>query len=249
MYKVCECGRVCETKQSYCSHHGKCKVANPEGAAKSRAALLGRKMPSSWNKGLTKETDVRVRDMAIKVSQSMSSTRDLSKVRESAKLRDPEMYRRQSETRLKKFASGELTPPEGAGRGKYSRIVVGDKTYTLRSTYEFLVALYLNLNGIDFEYESVRVKNLFEDEYPYAKTFLSDFSYGDTVIEVKGHYSSKVKFCKESFEKAGYRYEVFGPKEIDSIKDFLKSHEVDVDCLVDKIYEGHRTKEYFVYVI
>lgn len=108
MYKVCECGRVCETKQSYCSHHGKCKVANPEGAARSRAALIGRKMPSSWNKGLTKETDSRVKDIASKVSSSLSAPRDLTRVREAAKLRDPEMYRRQSETRLKKFASGNL---------------------------------------------------------------------------------------------------------------------------------------------
>lgn len=245
MYKVCECGRVCETKQSYCSHHGKCKIANPEGWEHNRKSLVGRKMPPSWNKGLTKETDNRLRQAGIKISQTLRTPgRDHSRIKESAQNRDPSCYKRQSETRKKKFMSGELTPPKGAGRGKYSYLTYNGKTIMLRSTYEFIYALYLLYNSIEFEYESVRVQTV--TDYKYAKTFLSDFKIGNFIVEIKGYNSSKISHSKLAFEAAGYQYKVMFWKDLKPCYEYLKT-KIDIDNILSKIKEGHDKKEYYEY--
>lgn len=63
------------------------------------------------------------------------------------------------------YASGRLKPNKGIGRGKYSYFTYKDKTYLLRSTYEFIFALYLAYNNIDFEYEAIRVPAIRENQY------------------------------------------------------------------------------------
>lgn len=240
VYKICECGRVCTTKQGYCSHHGKCKVAHPE---KDFSYLKGRHWTqTAWNLGLTKETDERV----SKISKSLLAQSDhLSKIqKETVKRRNPDQYSRQAETRKYKFSIGELNPPPRAGRGKYSYIVYNDNKIMLRSTYEFIYALYLLYHHIDFEYESVRVPAV--TNYEYSRTFISDFKVGNKIIEIKGYHSSKVDHAKEAFESAGYEYEVKYKEDILPCYEYLKST-IDIDDILSKIVEGHNKKEYYVH--
>lgn len=48
-----------------------------------------------------------------------------------------------SQSRIKGYANGTITPAMGVGRGKYSYFIYHDQKYMLRSTYEFIYALYL----------------------------------------------------------------------------------------------------------
>lgn len=106
------------------------------------------------------------------------------------------------------YASGRLKPNKGIGRGKYSYFTYKGKTHLLRSTYEFVYALYLADKGIDFEYEAIRVPAIRKNNY--SSTFISDFSFDNTVVEVKGIKSSKDTILKDSFEAVGYKFiEIF----------------------------------------
>lgn len=102
----------------------------------------------------------------------------------------------------------------------------------MRSTFEFIYALYLADQKIDFDYEKIRVPALYDNikDAKYfeeitqnflkkkRKTLLSDFSIGNTVIEIKGIRSEKDILIKESFEKAGYVFKEVFVDEILKIK-------------------------------
>lgn len=149
-------------------------------------------------------------------------------------------------SRIKGYANGSITPAKGVGHGKYSYIKYKDKTYMLRSTYEFIYALYLILNNIEFDMENIRVPAIRENQY--AKTFICDFNIGNKVVEIKGIPSGKDVYIKESFEAAGYEFEELFYKDIENIKDQLKD-KVDIDLLLEQVINGHNNKNYFVYKI
>lgn len=244
---TCSCGREFQSKQAYCSHHGFCKIANPEGAKKKIESLRGRKMPSHspWNKGLTKDTDSRVSSMSQTLSDSMkSSPAVINHCRDMAVNRDRDTYKKQSVTRRQKFLSGELVPPVGAGRGKYSYLKYKANRILLRSTYEFIYALYLLYQGIEFEYESVVVPSI--TNYQYAKSFRSDFLIDNTIVEIKGYSSSKINHAKLAFEAAGYTYVIKYWEDLIPCYDYLKT-KIDIDSILEKIRLGHDSKQYYEY--
>lgn len=114
----------------------------------------------------------------------------------------------------------------------------------LRSTYEFIYALYLLHNEIDFEMENIRVPAVREN--CWANTFICDFNIGNKVVEIKGIPSAKDYFIKESFEAKGYVFEELFYEDIEKIKDVLNPI-YNVDDLIEKITAGHNTKNYFIY--
>lgn len=150
-----------------------------------------------------------------------------------------------SVTRRKHYADGSLSPAKGVGRGKYSYIVYKDKKYMCRSTYEFIYGLYLLKQGIEFEMESIRVPAIRQN--PYAKTFISDFSYGNTVVEVKGIKSGKDYYIREAFISAGYQFIELFESDIKKCKQWLSNNGVNIDALIDNIVKGHASKNYYVY--
>lgn len=144
------------------------------------------------------------------------------------------------------YASGKLKPNKGIGRGKYSYFTYKDKTYLLRSTYEFIFALYLAYNNIDFEYEAIRVPAIRKNQY--SSTFISDFNIDNHVIEVKGIKSSKDTILKESFEAAGYQFTELFIDDILKIQKLLEQAGYDVEFMIKQIKLQHKTKNYFQYV-
>lgn len=154
---ICKCGRKFTNVQSYVAHCGHCK----DNLGKSPEDRFGESR--SWNKGLSKDTDDRVRIIAEKVKSDHLEHPE----KYIGHLHTEESKRKLSETMKARYASGELTPAPGVGRGKYSYLLYGDKRILLRSTYEFIYALYLLYQGIDFEYETVRVTYL-------GHTYISD---------------------------------------------------------------------------
>ena len=83
----------------------------------------------------------------------------------------------------------------------------------------------------------------------YAETFLSDFSVGNTVVEIKGIPSWKDYYIKESFEAAGYNFVELFEDSINNLKLKLIEANIDIDSLLKQVVEGHNSKEYFVYDI
>ena len=150
-----------------------------------------------------------------------------------------------SKTRKQHYADGTITPAKGVGRGKYSYIIYKDKKYMCRSTYEFIYSLYLLENNIEFDMEAIRVPAVRKNRF--SNTFISDFSYGNTVIEVKGIKSGKDYYIREAFEAAGYEFIELYESDIVKCKNWLVSNGVDIDTLVDKVVEGHNSKNYFTY--
>lgn len=150
-------------------------------------------------------------------------------------------------TRKERFANGSISPAKGVGLGKYSYVKYKDKTYMCRSTYEFIYALYLIYNNIDFNMENIRVKA--KRSNPYSNTFICDFNIGNKIVEIKGIPSGKDVYIKESFEAAGYEFEELFQKDIEKCSQWLKQINIPVDTLLNKIIEGHNSKEYFVYIV
>ena len=153
-----------------------------------------------------------------------------------------------SKSRKLGYADGSITPAEGVGRGKYSYIIHDGKKYMLRSTYEFIYALYLIHNNIKFELESIRVPASIKNEF--SETFLSDFYLPDEnlIVETKGIKSDKDFYIKESFIYSGYNFKELYEEDIEKIKESLKEN-YNIDYMLDRIKIGHDNKDYFVYEI
>lgn len=150
-----------------------------------------------------------------------------------------------SKTRKKHYLDGTISPAKGVGRGKYSYIVYRDKRFMCRSTYEFMYALYLLKHNIMFEMEAIRVPAVRDN--PYSSTFISDFSYDNKVIEVKGIKGGKDYYIREAFVNAEYEFIELYESDILKCKQWLESNNVDMDYLLQQIVDGHNQKEYFIY--
>ena len=248
---ACECGKQYEKSQSFYAHQSHCKVhLGDRYRSKSRGyhtvyknyqCVCGRVFNNSSSYiGHTSHCIVRLGEERYleNLNKSINACKIANEYSRSS--HTLESRQKQSETRKRKYASGELSPVKGVGRGKYSYLVYKDKEILLRSTYEFIYALYLLYNNIEFEYESVRV------QYK-GHTYISDFKVDNRIIEIKGDYHADLSRQKEAFESLGFIYEV---KFWDEIKDCYEmlSKTLPIDDILTKIKESHDSKNYYKYI-
>lgn len=231
--KIC----VLNPDRVYYDYHNRYENIRPE----KKAAM-------AWCRGQTKETNqsVAMRSKSLEIYyQTHKGTFSGKHHTEDTKA----IIGSQVSSALKKgYAEGTITPARGVGRGKYSYIVTPTKKYMLRSTYEFIFALYLlKIEQREFELEKVRVPALRQNKY--ASTFIADFTIGNIVIEVKGIPSGKDQYIRESFESAGYTFYELFEDSIQKCKEKLVLSGIDVDSLLYAIEEGHNSKNYFIYHI
>ena len=231
----CKCGRGFTKSQSLYAHQARCQIYLGERYDPSKHKGWNVGESRAWARGRTMHDPV----YGESIRKSIESMRAANPKGMLGKHQSEESKRKQSETRKARYASGELTPAHGVGRGKYSYLLYGDKRILLRSTYEFIYALYLLYQGIDFEYETVRVTYL-------DHTYISDFLVDDTVIEIKGNYHADTSRPRKAFESAGYKYEVKFWEDISECYEYLKS-KVDIDNLLESIRVGHDSREYYEY--
>ena len=122
-----------------------------------------------------------------------------------------------SEARRKGIANGSITPVTSHRYiNSYIKYKDGTKRF-LRSSYEFIVAVFLDVCGIEFSYETVRAP--YKDDEGKLHTFLSDFCINNIIIEIKGQYDSK-KLEKEieAFNNIGYELRIIHESEVMKIK-------------------------------
>lgn len=250
---ICKhCGKECPNLNSLTQHEIRCKE-NPNRRAFNSLANYS----SAHFKGQTKETNPIIAQQSATLKKMYEDGTLVSHTKGKpgtfkGKHHSEETKQRigsgVSRSRKEGYASGKITPAKGVGRGKYSYIETSHKRYMLRSTYEFIFALYLlKVKNIDFEIEKIKVPAIRKNNY--AETFLSDFSVNNTVIEIKGIPSGKDAYIKESFEAAGYKFIELFEQDILKIKQELISKGIDVDYLINQVIKGHKEKNYFTYKV
>ena len=156
------------------------------------------------------------------------------------KNRPLDSYKRQVETRKKHYLDRSLNLPRGIGKGDTVIFKQNCEEICLRSSYEFIYALYLVLSHMSFEYESVRI------EYN-GKLYFSDFLVQDTIIEIKGMKSSKDADVSKVFTSAGYKFKILYEKDIEEIKIYLEkslSSVLNLNDILNRIHLCSKNREY-----
>lgn len=245
----CECGREFEKSRSLYGHQSHCRVHLGDRFIEGSRyhtiygnykCVCGREFNNSSSYiGHTPHCEIYLgEERYLKNKEAFSNGQKFAT--EAARTsHTKESREQQSKTRKQKYLTGELSPALGSGRGTYSYIIYHSNKILLRSTYEFIYALYLAYNLIDFDYESIRVE--YNDH-----VYISDFNVGNKVIEIKGDYHADISQQKLAFELSGYQYEVKFWKDLEPCYQYLKS-KIDIDHLLELIKSGHNSKNYFVY--
>ena len=247
---TCKCGREFNKSQSYYAHLSHCKIYLGEDKVKKRKGyhtIYGEYVCKCGKAFSSSSSYIGHTSHCIVHLGEKRYLENLEKYRQSVKIacehaktsHTEEVNKRQSETRKRKYASGEISLAFGIGRGKYSFLRYKNQEYAFRSTYEFIYALYLLYNGIKFEYETIRVT--FE-----GKTYFCDFKVNNEIIEIKGQTNADISKQKQAFESKGYKYRILYSEDIKLCYEYLKTVE-DIDSILRKIREGNDNKDYFIY--
>ena len=188
---ICQfCGKECKNRNSLCSHERLCKE-NPNKQIMKHPHIIegfNNKGRVPWNKGLTKDTDERVkraseilkqkyRSGTWKINNPMSSMESRLKLSESMK------------------AVYSKNPPKVSGRCKQGWY----KGFYCRSSWELAYLLYALDNNIHIESCSKSFTYLYEGkEHNYFPDFyLPD---EDVYVEIKGYEDDKAICKREQFK-------------------------------------------------
>lgn len=229
---ICECSREFTNKQSFVAHCGHCEI-HLGYKPKWRGANI-----NDWWNSLKEEDPEKFHYLHSKAGiNSVKSAIEkygmncLSKFSSTPSKRRDESYKKQSETRKRKYRSGELNIARTVGKFVCSYV----NGIFIRSSYEAVYSLYLSINKMKFRYESVRV--IGEDN----RTYISDFELEDgSLVEVKG-VTKRIPDIKSAFESNGYKIRFITSKEIDEIKSYLRGI-IDVDRFLDVLKSEHKNK-------
>lgn len=243
--KICNyCGKVCKNTNSYKQHQLRCKN-NPDRIPINDFSNMYKnysddvKKRMVWNKGETKETNESVLSYATKLEGRPGNM--LGKT-----FKQPLKARiHQSETRRKRIAEGSITPVT-CHRYTNSYIKFQDNTTKfLRSSYELIVAIFLDMCGVEFNYENIRAP--YYDDNGKLHSFIGDFCVGNTVLEIKGDFNpEKLSRQEEAFKNIGYNLRVVHEEEVFYIKDLLQNV-FDVKSLLKDVKLKSKSKNYYVY--
>ena len=165
------CKKLCKNKNSLVQHEIRCKL-NPNKIATSLNFHVGH---SAWNKGLTKDTDERVRKNGESVSNTFKLIGGTFKGKHHSK-----------ET-IEKMKNN---PNCGGLRSKSGRSKQGwYKGIYCRSTYELVYVIYNLDHNIDFKPCTRIYEYLWENE---IHKYYPDFELPDgTIIEIKGYSNNQ----------------------------------------------------------
>ena len=139
----------------------------------------------SWNKGKTKEDDVRIREGAAKAAKSLIGNKGGRAATEEG----------ERERRRKISDSQKVNPrgglKEGSGRGKKSwhESPIAGRVY-LHSSYELAYAQWLDVQGVNWVKNKIGFDYVFEGK---ICKYYPDFVLTDTnqYVELKGYKTSK----------------------------------------------------------
>lgn len=234
------CGKELKNRSGLVQHELRCSK-NPDRIPVNDFKLMYQKYSDdtkarmNWNKGLTKADHESILQYSEKLLGR--STGPLSnEVKEQISL-----------TRIKKIQDGTITPGYGKGYVVSKIQYLDGKQKVLRSSYELIIAIFLDYCGISFEYEDIRVPYIGDDGKQH--NFISDFSIGSNILEIKGYVDSvKLKKEVETFTNLGYTIKVLYENDINHIKDLLRDV-CPIDDIIKEAKEKSKSKEYYTYYL
>lgn len=179
------CGKECHNLNSLKQHEIRCqKNPNKINIFKNHLGNKGNnKGKTSWNAGLSKETDERLANLSKKfIGRHFSPTNGKAATNEAEQLRKLRI----SHSMKMNGKAGGLR--DGSGRGKKGYY----KGYYCASTYELVWIIYNLDHNIQFK-RCNRVYNYFYKNKMHK--YYPDFELSDgSLIEIKGYYSEVVSF-------------------------------------------------------
>ncbi len=201
MYICQYCGKECKNLNSL-KNHERCCRSNPNRNYKN--GMLGK---TSWNKGLTKETDTNV------LKQALSLKKYLSKKENRIYGRHPS-----KETIEKIRNSGCGGFREKAGRGKKGNY----KGLYCDSTYELVWTIYCLDHNIKFKRCPRQIHYTYiykERKYKYYPDYLLE---DGSLIEIKGYHNAIVDLKTASVKDR--KIKVLYEKDIKYMFDYVKEN-------------------------
>lgn len=220
MYE-CECGKQFENKQAYCGHCCHCakhRLIHNKPILESNFKF--RKGKSSWNKGLTKETDDRVKAYALKSSETLKKIPGHKVSEESRK--------KISETMKNNPNAGGYRKGSGRGKKGWYNGVFFD------SQWELAFWIYCKDHNISIKRNTDKFYYELNNEWHY---YLPDFIINENeIIEIKG-YKTKLVEIKANLVK---NLKVFYRDDLNYVFDYIKEKYNLKENEVYKLYNGRQ---------
>lgn len=139
-------------------------------------------------------------------------------------------------TRLLNHSHNWLDPTTQVHNYKHCIFTVGNVSYHLRSSYEFLFALYLCSKGLSWSSETAILVD------SSNKLWMNDFVVGRTIFEVKPKYllSSIYESLQPVTAKLyGYRFVVITESLLfDKCSNYIRSSGIDLDSLYHSLLDN-----------
>lgn len=140
-----------------------------------------------------------------------------------------------------KLLNGEYTPANGYMFSRHSKVIINDKRYEFKSSWEFIYALYLYLNNIDFEYESLRLP--YKDIDDKDRVYVIDFLVNNEVHEVKGDFEDFDVLQKTKGRAVvdnGYRFKIIKRDYIKEYLNNIKEFGIDLVSILEEIMNSDK---------
>lgn len=195
------CNKEINNKGGLIKHENGCKF-NPNRIIYTFNKIKGK---SGWSKGLTKETDERLKRLSESVKKAYKTEKCIN--HQKGKKRTEEEKRKISETMKKNPKAGGLR--QGSGRGKkgwYESKIAG-KVF-LDSSWELEYVKYLDKNNINWKRNKIKFPYIKDEKERY---YIPDFYLVDTneYVEVKGfeRKEDKLKWSSFPYKLTTLKYE------------------------------------------
>ena len=161
---------------------------------------------TTWNKGLNKETDDRLKQ---------SSNTYLQRIKNGSIIPSFKGKKHTEETKKILSMKANKTPVKGVGKGKKGWF----KGFWCDSSWELAWVIYNLDNGIKFKRNTRGYDYIWKNE---IHKFFPDFILEDgTFIEIKGYYDERSQIKIKTF--TGGKIKILTGKDITNIVDFIRS--------------------------
>lgn len=136
-----------------------------------------------------------------------------------------------------KIKEGTFFIPTSYSSVKCSLFTKDSKTYRLRSSYEFIYALYLSVKGYKWSYETAIVYDSikYDDHGGY---WFNDFVVGKTIFEVKPDADDVPESQISSAKSMGYKFRIIDYDAIDRYSEFLKTKILSYGSIIDELWKA-----------
>lgn len=249
------CGKICKNINSLKQHECRCsKNPNRKDAYKVGMNIGTAGIPKLQLRGLINITDgvknAKVRcenDMPEGWRRGYTTTRRKHVKTSHTEETKKQIGRSVSATRKQRIAQGLITPNANY---KFITAYIEFKNNTrklLRSSYEIVLAIYLDIMNIQFEYEKVRLKYTGNDQNEH--TYITDFYIPvyNHVIEVKGNTCEKNLDKKLlALQNSAYNYTVISEHQISWIKKELSKY-TDIEYILELCKNQSYTKNRYIH--